>query len=445
METGSPLPRRAPGVTRALAVAALLLLALPVAGRSQAFLRSDLSARAMAMGGASAATVRDAGAVYHHAAGIVHLAGTQVLATGFTSSDETRLRLFGDREFDEEDGPRFDGAFYVTHQIAQQVTAGIAVTEPWYLDVDWERPTTFAGRFRASEARLRSLDVKPVVAIGPFDRWSLALGVDALHADLDLERFEQDPALSALGGGGPISLAHTTIGSDATGVGWNASVAFRPDPRVTLGAQFDSEIEVVFNGFADFDVVAPTALREVVLPDSESTVGSMLDARFVDQSVRIPIVFPRRAAAGMSVRAFEPLELTVDAAWTDWDAVDSLAVLFADTLLSGSTPWPQRGAWSVRVGTELEARSGMLIRLGYAWQETRRTEPTATPVAPAAGSDSFAAGVGFLWSGLTLDLAYRLTLFEDTEGVAFPANSTVADGVYEGLEHRLAIGISRSL
>ncbi len=399
----------------------------------------------MAMGGAATATVRDAGAVYHHAAGIVHLPGTQVLATGFASSDETRLRLFGDREFDEEDGPRFDGALYVTHQIAQQVTAGIAVTEPWYLDVDWEGPTTFAGRFRASEARLRSLDVKPVVAIGPFDRWSLALGVDALHADLDLQRFEQDPALSALGGGGPISLARTLIESDATGVGWNASVAFRPDPRVTLGARFDSEIEVVFNGFADFAVVAPTALREVVLPDSESTVGAMLDARFLDQPVRIPIVFPRRAAAGVSVRAFEPLELTVDAAWVDWGAVDSLAVLFADTLIGDSTAWPLRGAWSVRVGTEVEARSGMLIRLGYAWQESGGAEPTATPVAPAAGSDSFAAGVGFLWSGLTLDLAYRLTLFEDTEGVAFPANSTVADGVYEGLEHRLAIGISRSL
>lgn len=428
-----------------LGVAALLVLGLPTAGRSQALLRQDHSARAMAMGGASAASVRDAAAVHHHAAGIVHLPGTQILATGFASSDQTRLRLFGDREFDEEVGPRFDGSIFITHQVAQRVTAGIAVTEPWYLDADWERPATFAGRFRASEARLRSIDVKPVVATGPFDGWSVALGVDAVHADLDLQRFEQNPSLSALGGGGPISLAHTTIESDATGVGWNASVAFLPDPRVTLGARFDSEIEAVFNGFADFVVVAPMALREIALPDSETTVGTMLDARYVDQPVRIPIVFPRRAAAGISVRAFPPLELTVDAAWTDWDAVDSLAVLFADTLLGGSTPWPRRGGWSLRIGTELEARPDMLIRLGYAWQETGGTQPIATPVAPAAGSDSFAAGVGFLWSGLTLDLAYRLTLFEDAEGVAFPANSTVADGVYESLEHRLAIGISRSL
>ncbi len=445
MNTGSRLSCRPPEVVWTLAVAAAFLLGLPVAGSSQAFLRTDLSARAMAMGGASAGSVGDAGAVYHHAAGIVHLPGTQVLATGFVSSDETRLRLFGDRGFDEEDGPRFDGAFYVTHQIAQQVTGGVAVTEPWYLDVDWERPATFAGRFHASDARLRSVDVKPVVAIGPIGRWSLALGVDALHADLDMERFEQDPALSALGGGEPISLARTTIRSDATGVGWNASLAFRPDPRVTLGARFDSEIEVVFNGFADFAVVAPTELRDVVLPDLETTVGNLLAERFTAQPVRVPFVFPRRAAAGLSARPYRRLELAVDAAWTDWDAVDSLAVLYADTLLDESTPWPQRGAWSVRVGTELETRSGMLIRLGYAWEESRGAGPTATPVAPAAGSDTFAAGVGLLWSGLTLDLAYRLTLFDDAEGVAFPENSTVADGVYEGLEQRLAIGVSRAL
>lgn len=445
MTTGNRPTPRPPEIVRTLAVAALLLLGLPVAGRSQAFLRTDLSARAMAMGGASAASVRDAGAVYHHAAGIVYLPGTQVLATGFASSDETRLRLFGDREFDEEDGPRFDGAFYVTHQIAQQVTGGIAVTEPWYLDVDWERPTTFAGRFRASEARLRSIDVKPVVAIGPIGRWSLALGVDALHADLDMERFEQDPALSALGGGEPISLAHTAIGSDATGVGWNASLAFRPDPRVTLGVRFDSEIEVVFNGFSDFTVVAPMELRDVILPDSESTVGNLLAERFADQPVRVPFVFPRRATAGLSARPYPRLELAVDAGWTDWEAVDSLAVLYADTLLDESTPWPQRGAWSLRVGTELEGRSGMLIRLGYAWHESRGAGPTATPLAPAAGSDTFAAGVGFLWSGLVLDLAYRFTMFDDAEGVAFPENSAVADGVYEGIEHRLAIGVSRGL
>lgn len=444
MSTGSRTSRRPPPIVRTLAAAALLLLGLPAAGRSQAFLRTDLSARALAMGGASAASVRDAGAVHHHAAGIVYLPGTHVLATGFASSDETRLRLFGDREFDEEDGPRFDGAFYITHRIAQAVTGGIAVTEPWYLDVDWERPADFAGRFRASEARLRSFEVKPVVAIGPLDRWSAALGVSALHADLDLERFEQDPELSALGGGGPISLARTAITSDGTGIGWNAAVAFRPDPRLSLGARFDSEVEVVFNGFSDFAVVAPEELRAVVLPDSETTLGNVLLERFADQPVRVPFVFPRRAAVGLSARPSPRFELALDAAWTDWGAVDSLAVLYGDTLLDESTPWPRRGAWSVRVGTELEARSGTLIRLGYAWQESRGA-PTATPVAPAAGSDTFSAGVGFVWSGLMLDLGYRLTLFDDVEGLAFPRNTAVADGVYEGLEHRLAIGVSRVL
>ena len=180
------------------------LVGLPAPARSQAFMRTGLSARALGMGGAAAATVVDAGAAYHHPAGIVQLTGTHVLVTGFASADDGRLSVFGDREYDEEDGLRLDGSFFVTHQVAQGVTAGVSVTEPWFLDIDWERPTSFAGRFRASEAQLRTLAVSPVVAVGPLGRWSLAGGVEAVHSDLNLQRFEHDPALSALGGGEPI-------------------------------------------------------------------------------------------------------------------------------------------------------------------------------------------------------------------------------------------------
>ena len=426
-------------------LAAFLLVGLPGTASSQALLRTGLSARALGMGGAAAATVGDAGAAYHNPAGIVELTGTHVLATGFASADRGRLRVFGDREYDEEDGLRLEGSFFVTHQVAQGLTAGVSVTEPWFLDVDWERPTSFAGRFRASEAQIRTLAVSPVVAIGPLGRWSVAAGIEAVHSDLDLQRFEQDPALSALGGGGPISLARTTIGSDATGVGWTASVAFRPEPRVTIAGGYHSEIEIVYNGFADFLIIAPEALQDVVLPDGETTVRNLLDDRFTDRPVRIPLVLPRRGVAGIAVRPSERLEIAFDAGWTDRGAVDSLAVLYADSILDESTPWPLRGGWDVHVGSELQVRDGMRVRLGYAWEDSRGPAGAVTPFAPASGTDAVSGGVGFLWGGMTFDLGYRITFYDDAEGVAFPQNIEAADGVYESIEHRLAIGVSRSL
>ena len=397
------------------------------------------------MGGAATATVGDAGAAYHNPAGIVELTGTQVLATGFAAADQGRLRVFGDREYDEEDGLRLDGTLFVTHQVAEGVTAGISLTEPWFLDVDWERPTSFAGRFRASEAQVRTLAVSPVVAIGPLGRWSLAAGIEAVHSDLDLQRFEQDPALSALGGGGPISLARTTIESDATGVGWTASATFRPEPRVSIAGGYHSEIEIVYNGFADFLIVAPEALLDVILPDGETTVRNLLDDRFTDRPVRIPLILPRRGVAGISVRPSGRLELAFDAGWTDRGAVDSLAVLYADSILDDSTPWPLRGGWDLHVGSELQVRDGMRVRLGYAWEDSRGPAAAVTPFAPASGADAVSGGVGFQWGGMTLDVGYRITFYDDAEGVAFPRNTEAADGVYESVEHRLAIGVSRVL
>ncbi|MGH7543865.1 MAG: OmpP1/FadL family transporter [Gemmatimonadota bacterium] len=431
--------------TRLALLALSCLVGLPTPARSQALLRTGVSARALGMGGAAVATARDAGAAYHNPAGIVELTGTHVQVTGFASADAGRLRVFGDREYDEEDGLRLDGSLFVTHQVAQGVTAGVSVTEPWFLDIDWERPTSFAGRFRASEAQLRTLSVSPVVAFGPLGRWSLAAGIEAVHSDLNLQRFENDPALSALGGGEPISLARTTIESDATGVGWTASAAFRPEPRITLAGGYHSEIEIVYNGFADFLIIAPETLQDVVLPDGETTVRNLLDDRFTDRPVRIPLVLPRRGVAGIAVRPFEQFELAIDAGWTDRGAVDSLAVLYADSVLDDSTPWPLRGGWDIHIGSELQLRNGMRVRLGYAWEESRGPAAAVTPFAPASGADAISGGVGFLWEGMTFDLGYRITFYDDAEGVAFPHNTEAADGVYESLEHRLAIGVSRTL
>lgn len=428
----------------------LLLTLFLVAGlhgtaRSQTLLKTGLSARSLAMGGAAAATVADAGAAYHNPAGIVELPGTHVLLTGFAAADQGRLRVFGDSEYDEEDGLRLDGSLFVTHQVAQGVTAAVSVTEPWFLDVDWERPTSFAGRFRASEAQIRTVAVSPVVAAGPFGRWSLAAGVEAVHSDLDLQRFEHDPSLSALGGGEPISLARTTIQSDATGVGWTAAVTFRPGPRIFLGGSYRSEIELVYNGFADFLIVAPEALRDLVLPDGETTIRNLLEERFSDRPVRIPLVLPRRGVAGIAIRPSERLEIAFDAGWTDRGAVDSLAVLYADSILDDSTPWPLQGGWDLHVGSELRLRNGMLVRLGYAWEESRGPAGAVTPFAPASGSDAVSGGVGIAWGDLKFDLGYRITFFDDVEGVAFPQNVEAPDGVYEAIEHRLAIGVSRAL
>ena len=105
---------------------------------------------------------------------------------------------------------------------------------------------------------------------------------------------------------------------------------------------------------------------------------------------------------------------------------------------------PQRGGWDLHIGTELEVRDGMRVRLGYAWEDSRGPAAAVTPFAPASGTDAVSGGIGLAWEGLAIDAGYRITFYDDAEGVAFPFNTAAADGVYESIEHRLAIGVSRA-
>ncbi|CAN5275632.1 outer membrane protein transport protein [soil metagenome] len=438
------MSRRARG---AALVAALMTLCggsmgVPAA-RAQAYLRWDQSARPVALGGAAAALAEDPSAVFYNPAGIVHLPGTHLQAGGTLAVDEARFRAFGGSAFARDEAPVFDGALYATHTVAERLTGGLGINAPWGLSVEWQDPDVFVGRFRSVESRLGTVQFNPVLAYGPVGSWSAALGVDVLDATFDLARFEQDPALSALGGTAPIALAETVLDMGGTAFGWNTALMYRPSERFTAGAQFRSEIEIDLSGRTDFTVVAPADLRVIVLPGRETTVGALLDARYVDQVARSMLTFPALGVAGISYRPVAELLIVVDAQWVGWEAVESIALAFADTALAELLPLDYEDAWAVRWGAELEYRPGLFLRLGYAWQESPAPSPAVTPLLPDAGRDTYSAGFGFDWEGTAVDLAYRVSVLDDREGVAFPENTRPADGIYEGVSHRIGVSLSR--
>lgn len=415
------------------------------AARAQAYLRWDQAARPAAMGGAAQALSDDPSAVFFSPAGIVHIPGTAVQAGGFMSVDEARFRAFGGGAFDRDESPAFEGSIYLTHTVAERLTAGLGVNSPWGLSVEWTNPNAFIGRFRAVENHLGSIQFNPVLAYGPAGPWSAALGIDVLSANMDWVRFEQDPALSALGGTEPIDLARTEIESDGTGVGWNAAVLYRPSERFSAGAQYRGEIDLDVNGRADFTIVAPDELRAILLPGREVTVGALLDARYVDQLARSALTFPAIAVLGATYRPVDQLRVAADVQWTGWSQVDSLALAFSDTALAEGIALGYENAWSARWGAELEVRPGLQLRIGYAWHESPVPTASVTPLVPDAGRDSYSAGVGFHLGGTAVDLAYRLTRLDDREGVAFPENAHSPDGIYESVSHRIGISLSRRL
>jgi long-chain fatty acid transport protein len=167
----------------------IVLIVTPGMIRAQAFLQWDLAARPAALGGAATAMPDDPSTVFYNPAGMAHLSGTFIQVGGSLGADASQFRGFGTKEFDRESSPTIGGSLYISHTVAEKVTGGIAVNTPWILAVEWENPSDFVGRFHSFDADLRSINFNPVVAAGPYNGWSFAIGVDVLNTRFAVRRF----------------------------------------------------------------------------------------------------------------------------------------------------------------------------------------------------------------------------------------------------------------
>ena len=140
------------------ALAALLVGFLPGAAAAQGFLHWPQSPRSAAMGGTGAGLAAGPGAAFHSPAGIAWLDGTQLQVGARLAADGGSFHAFGEGEFDRDVGFAAAPTVFATHAIARDLTGGLAITSPWGIAVEWERPDEFAGRprHRVSAARPRS-------------------------------------------------------------------------------------------------------------------------------------------------------------------------------------------------------------------------------------------------------------------------------------------------
>ncbi|HJR54081.1 MAG TPA: outer membrane protein transport protein [Gemmatimonadota bacterium] len=423
------------------ALAALLLATLPCAAPAQGFLHWPQSPRATAMGGTGAGLAAGPGAAFHSPAGIAWLDGTQLQVGARLAADGGSFHAFGEGDFDRDAGLAAAPTVFATHAIARNLTGGIAITSPWGIAVDWERPDEFAGRFLTSGTRLSSLDASLTLAWRAGERWGLSIGPDIVYLRLDRDRLAHDPELSALGGEGPIALARAGYDVDGTAIGLVAGAFGTPRPGVSVGASFRAPTEVSLEGLVDFDIVAPEELRAIVRGDR--TIGEILDETYVDQSARLDVPLPYVLSLGAAWEPVPSITLAVDAqriGWGDMEQLDftPLGPAPADLV---SLDW--KDVWAWRIGAEVRRPGGLALRLGYAREESPAPRAGVTPLFPDAEREALSGGASFRVRGIELEAAYRLTVLDDREGLALPSTTTAADGVYESTEHDISIAVVR--
>ena len=149
------------------------------------------------------------------------------------------------------------------------------------------------------------------------------------------------------------------------------------------------------------------------------------------------------ASAGAAWDPVPSVTLAADVQRVGWGELDELAFTPLGPAPPDTVPMGWEDAWAWRLGVEARREGGLAFRAGYAREESPASEEGVNPLFPDAEREALSAGAGFDWGGSRFDLAYRLTVLDDREGIARPDEGLEPDGVYESTEHDFSIAVTR--
>jgi long-chain fatty acid transport protein len=135
--------------------------------------------------------------------------------------------------------------------------------------------------------------------------------------------------------------------------------------------------------------------------------------------------------------------ITADVQRIGWGDLDELAFTPLGPAPADPIALEWQDVWAWRIGAEARRPGGYALRIGYAREESPAPRGGVTPLFPDAEREALSAGVALDWRGIGLEIAYRLTVLDDREGLALPSDTADPDGVYESTEHDLSIGVVR--
>jgi long-chain fatty acid transport protein len=393
--------------------AALLTLLATDAGAA-GYSLYEQGARALGMAGAFNARADDPSAMFFNPAGLARIQGDAFLVSptvivfqsqfagvapspGFGVVEETEKKAF------------LPVAAYYAHS-AGRVAFGLGFYEPYGLEIDWQDPENYTGKFISTHSKITPYSLVPTLALAVSPRLRLGAGANLVWSKVRLERHLPafDPFLSQV-----VDVGTVVLESERDfGAGWNAGIQWQPSARVSLGATYRSKVTVDYAGRADF----------TQQPSGDPAFDPLVAATFPpDQKVTTSIPFPAQGSIGIAYQSCPSWAFEGDFNWTWWNAFDRLDVHFAQTPaldLAVTEDW--RSVLNVRVGTEYRkgGTAAWSYRAGYYFDRTPQARASLGPLLPDSDRHGITLGLGHRGGRVAVD-AYVLALItpdRSTEG-----------------------------
>ncbi|WP_033070407.1 OmpP1/FadL family transporter [Thalassospira australica] len=185
-------------------------------------------------------------------------------------------------------------------KLNEQVNLGVSITSPWGLVTD--NDSDFAGRFFGTTSKIKTINIKPVVAYR-FDN-GLSIGVGPQIQQLEASLSKAVPRVGA-----PKAEGNAEISGDAIDFGWTAGLNWEVVEGTHLGLSYNSQVKHNLDGKIDFDTAAEAI-------------------NYVDRNATAKVATPEAIAFGISHNLNNQWTVMADAQWTNWNSIGTLRFLY---------------------------------------------------------------------------------------------------------------------
>ena len=275
---------------------------------------------------------------------------------------------------------------------------------------------------------------------------------------------------------------HYEVSGDDWGTGWNFGLMWKPTDSTTLGFAYRSEIEFNLEGDSEFenDFYMYSAAADIngvegangIIPAGAASGGT--DATIRKQASKVPLTTPQSATFSVAHQLTNNLMLQGGATWTGWSSFKHFDVIATENtsgLGDGHTDisdiselngledgyighiveeW--NDVWAAALGASYQATPQVLLRAGYAYDQSPVTYKYRTARVPSSDRQWLTAGIQYkIDQDWTVDMgaAYlfmkEMELEEVNKGLddePIATNPTSVEGKYKINAFGLAFQVS---
>ena len=398
---------------------------------------------ASGLGQANAVVAHSTGpsSAYFNPALLTEVPGTQaeVGSTGIYAKRKVKLDSTGETQHGKEKW-EFPGTFYLTHQMNDRVTAGLAVFFPFGLSSEWH--DDFEGRYIGTSGEIATTSINPVAAFKVNDRISLAAGVSAVYFDAELKSMINQFAAGivipgSLGLDPIIDPGMTDIEQKFTGDDWgfgyNLGLTAKLTDVLSFGAAYRSEVDLKVDGKLKLSGVDPR-----LAPFFQNSGGSA------------EVTLPQQVVAGLAYRFSVPMIVELGVRWEDWKSTDKLQIKLDNGQSVPPVPRDWHATWAYNMGGQYRLNESLALNAGYLYGKDAVPSGTVEVLIPDSDAHLFTFGAEWMSGPWTVAGAFGYEHHEnrhknnnigDQLGMVAGINEGTANGDYETEIYLVALSL----